>query len=112
MYNLGYNKSFENSVTSDTYKVMIVRHPLDRIVSAYKYIFQELAGMGFETFCLQNESSVQFSAKDETKSNLYSNLSRLIVQNYRPNASSDEILTFPEFVRFLVNGTKENLKGE
>ena len=58
MYNLGYNKSFENSVTSDTYKVMIVRHPLDRIVSAYKYIFQELAGMGFETFCLQNESQV------------------------------------------------------
>ena len=44
MENLGFNISFKNSVTESSFKVIVVRHPLDRILSAYKYIFEELAG--------------------------------------------------------------------
>lgn len=48
---------------------------------------------------------------------MYSNLTRLLIENYRAqeethNGDGDGgLLTFPEFIRFLVNGTSENLKG-
>ena len=47
------------------------------------------------------------------RTNLYSNLTRLLLLNYRENPDTEtEYLSFPEFVRFIVNGTVEGLKGE
>ena len=49
---------------------------------------------------------------------MYSNLTRLLLRNYRGVEDETDfainegnLLTFPEFVRYVVNGTRDNLKG-
>ena len=55
---MGFIGPFEDNVTPKTYKVMTVRHPLERLLSAYIYIFHTEVD------------------KDKNGTNLYSNLTR------------------------------------
>ncbi len=41
IHNLGFSGNYTNNVNKATYRTMVVRHPLDRIVSAYKFIFHD-----------------------------------------------------------------------
>jgi hypothetical protein len=53
---------------------------------------------------------------DLNGTNLYSNLTRILLKNYRNTSSTsgdddDKTITFPEFVRYVVNGSQETLQG-
>ena len=41
MSNIGHEKTFEDGATNVTYKVLAVRHPLERLLSAYMYILND-----------------------------------------------------------------------
>ncbi|XP_059085003.1 carbohydrate sulfotransferase 11-like isoform X2 [Tigriopus californicus] len=93
--NIGFPSGSLNDTFQDTYKIMVVRHPLERLLSAYLYVFvKEVQG-------------------DLKHTNMYSNLTHLLALHYRGSHSWDvnPLLTFPEFVRFIVNGTKEHIPG-
>ena len=83
-------------------RVMVVRHPFTRLVSAFNHLFRwGLHDQGL--FLCDNPSNVARGCKTEN----FALAKKIMIEHIRPSGRNDTMLQFPEFVRFLINSGNE-----
>jgi len=90
--NFIYNEAgIDTQTLEQSYKTLVVRHPFERILSAYLYFFHKTKDMDLSQSIL---NVIDSSAGDKDKGS-------------RGKAEQQKMLSFKQFVTFLIRGSRE-----